>query len=174
MGKSDRNGSRNWKKYWLALFVIAVPLVAAPLIFSTLNTLNIPTTSTTSTTETPPNEITVYLSPACMCCMVYTDYLKGRGFEVRVVQVENVTQIKSQYGIPRPLWSCHTSVIGGYFVEGHVPVEAIQKLLDEKPDVDGISLPGMPSGSPGMPGGKKEPFVIYAVKNGESRTFMTM
>jgi len=163
MGKSGKNGTRNWRKYWLALFVVAIPLLAAPLIFSTPNT-----------PDTPPNEITVYLSPACMCCLVYTDYLKGRGFEVRVIQVENMTQIKSQYGVPRSLWSCHTSVIGGYFVEGHVPVEAIQKLLDEKPDADGISLPGMPSGSPGMPGGKKEPFVIYAVKDGESKTFMTM
>lgn len=166
MEKSGKNKSRNWKKYWLVLFVFAISLVAAPLIFS------IP--GIPETPDTPPSEVMVYFSPACMCCMVYTDYLKGRGFEVRAIQVEDVTQIKSQYAIPRSLWSCHTSVIGDYFVEGHVPVEAIQKLLDEKPDVDGISLPGMPSGSPGMPGGKKGPFVIYSVKDGESRTFMTI
>jgi hypothetical protein len=109
-----------------------------------------------------------------MCCFVYVDYLKGRGFEVEVVQMENVTSLKSQYGVPPSMRSCHTSVIGRYFIEGHVPVEAIKKLLDERPDADGIALPGMPSGSPGMPGGKKELFVIYAVKDGEFRTFMTM
>ncbi len=160
MAESDKNPSRNRKKYWLVVFAIAIPIVVAPLILST--------------PEAPSNEITVYLSPACRCCLVYADYLKGKGFEVEVLQVENVSRIKSQYGVPLSLRSCHTSVIDGYFVEGHVPVEAIQKLLDERPDADGISLPGMPSGSPGMPGGKKEPFVIYAVKDGESRTFMTM
>jgi len=68
--------------------------------------------------------------------------------------------------------SCHTTEIGDYFVEGHVPIEAIDKLLAEKPDIDGITLPDMPAGSPGMPGVKREEFVIYSLKDGESSEFM--
>ena len=70
--------------------------------------------------------------------------------------------------------SCHTSIIGDYYVEGHVPVEAIRKLLDERPSIDGIALPGMPQGSPGMSGEKAEPFVIYAITGGAVEEFVTL
>ncbi len=73
--------------------------------------------------------------------------------------------------IPGDLWACHTAVIGGYAVEGHVPVEAIDRLLAEKPQIKGIALPGMPSGSPGMPGPKTEKFIIYTISDTKPAVF---
>ena len=82
------------------------------------------------------------------------------------------SMLTKEYQIPRNMESCHTAVIEGYFVEGHVPVEVIIKLLEEKPDIDGISLPGMPPGSPGMPGQQTEAFKIYALSDGTTSEFM--
>jgi hypothetical protein len=107
----------------------------------------------------------VYKTPYCSCCDLHIGYLKGYGIQIEVVEMEDISGVKKDLGIPDELLSCHTTLIGGYFVEGHVPVEAISKLIKEEPDVRGISLPGMPSGSPGMPGTKEEPFVIYAVND---------
>jgi hypothetical protein len=73
-----------------------------------------------------------------------------------MVMTDNVDEVKDRLNIPEELWGCHTSVIGDYFIEGHVPVAAIEKLLAEQPDIDGIALPGMPSGAPGMTGTKQE------------------
>ena len=87
---------------------------------------------------------------------------------------DNVDEIKNRLDIPQDMRSCHTSVIGDYYIEGHVPVAAIQKLLAERPDVDGIALPGMPSGSPGMTGEQQAPFIIYAVAHGTTFEFMTL
>ncbi len=99
--------------------------------------------------------------------------MKRNGFDVEVKQVSNLAPVKEQYDIPKNLLSCHTSLIDNCFVEGHVPVEAIEKLLAEKPDIKGISLPGMPSASPGMPGKKNGPFIIYSISgNGSIAEFM--
>ncbi len=83
-----------------------------------------------------------------------------------------MSSIKKKYQIPQNMESCHTGVIEGYFVEGHVPVEAIEELLAEKPDISGIALPGMPPGSPGMPDQKTEAFKIYALSDGTASEFM--
>jgi len=118
-------------------------------------------------------KITVYKSQSCGCCSIYVNSLKKAGFSVEVKDVLDVAEIKSQYKIPKELSSCHTSIVGPYFVEGHVPYEAIMKLINEKPDIAGIALQGMPSGSPGMPGAKKGEFVIYSVgKDGTKSEFM--
>lgn len=85
-----------------------------------------------------------------------------------------MSSLRQEYQIPPDLEACHTAVIGGYFVEGHVPVEAIEKLLAEKPDIDGIGLSGMPMGSPGMPGPQIEPFIIYALSDGVVSEFMVI
>ncbi len=116
----------------------------------------------------------VYKSQSCGCCGQYVEYLKSKGFEVEVKLTENMDTIKNQYNIPVNMQSCHTTVIGKYFVEGHMPFEAINKLLSENPDISGIALPGMPSGSPGMPGPQSEPFMIYSVKNGVSTPYFTI
>lgn len=116
---------------------------------------------------------TIFKSESCGCCDLYASYLDKKGFDIEVVQMEDISSIKEKYHIPAKMQSCHTMAIGDYFVEGHMPEEAISKLLAEKPDIMGIALPGMPSGSPGMPGSKRSPFVVYAVaKDGSISEFM--
>lgn len=115
--------------------------------------------------------VTVYKSPTCGCCVNYIAKLRREGVEVEVVEREDMSPIKERYNIPRSMQSCHTTVIGDYFVEGHVPFEAISLLMEQKPDIDGIALPGMPAGSPGMPGIKSAPFDIYGLKDGNTNVF---
>ncbi len=119
------------------------------------------------------NKVMVYKGISCGCCSLYVNYFKNKfNSQVNSVDVQDITSLKDKYNIPYQLQSCHTTIIGNYFVEGHVPIEAVNKLLQEKPDILGIALPGMPSGSPGMPG-SKEPFVIYKVnKDGSYDEFM--
>ncbi|MBD3279284.1 MAG: hypothetical protein GF390_01070 [Candidatus Pacebacteria bacterium] len=116
----------------------------------------------------------VYKSADCSCCLGHVGYLKGEGFTVETVIQQNLDSIKAKHKIPYNLQSCHTTEIANYFVEGHVPIEAINKLLAEKPDIDGITLPDMPAGSPGMPGLKREEFIIYSLKDGQAKEFMRL
>ena len=114
-------------------------------------------------------EVDFYKSMSCGCCGLHAGYLMNEGdLDVKVTGFDDINEldeIKRKYGVPRELESCHTAIIQGYVVEGHMPLEVIDKLLTEKPDIKGIALPGMPSGSPGMPGVKKGDFVIYAINN---------
>ena len=116
----------------------------------------------------------VYKSPTCGCCVQYVAYLKKQGFEVETVSTDDMASIKDQHGIKGNMESCHTTIIGDYFIEGHIPMEAVSKLLTEKPEIDGIALPEMPAGSPGMPGIKAGAFEIYGIKGGESSDFMSL
>jgi len=102
-------------------------------------------------------------SPTCGCCGNYASYAERKGFSVEVENVADIEAVKSEHGIPNNLMSCHTTIVGDYVVEGHIPVEVIEKLLTEKPNIKGIALAGMPSGSPGMPGGQIAPFEIHAI-----------
>lgn len=105
---------------------------------------------------------TIFKSATCGCCTGYAEYLGGRGYVVHTENTEELIAIKERFGVPAQLGSCHTMVIDGYVVEGHVPEEAVQKLLAERPPIKGIGVAGMPSGSPGMPG-PKEDFYIYEI-----------
>ena len=124
--------------------------------------------------------IQVYKSESCSCCSLWYSYFKGKpsakvGYNVveRMNPPREMDEIKDEYGIPKDLRSCHTTIIGKYFVEGHIPLSAIEKLLKEQPDIAGIAMPGMPSGSPGMPGTKVGDFVIYSVNHdGTYQEFM--
>lgn len=116
----------------------------------------------------------VLKSPTCGCCKGYAYALEDSGFQVKPTDMDNLDAIKEKYNIPNEMRSCHTTVIGKYFVEGHVPIEAVNKLLKEQPDIDGIALPGMPIGTPGMPGPREGPFVIYQVREGKYSEFMKM
>ncbi len=116
--------------------------------------------------------IEVYLQPTCGCCHQYLDYLEQNGFDVTTHEMTDLSGVKANYGIPRNMWSCHTSAWGTYFVEGHVPMAALLRLMEGRPAIDGISLPGMPAGSPGMGGVKGAPFVIYALEGGLATVFM--
>lgn len=121
-----------------------------------------------------PATITVYSSPTCGCCEQYERYLEANGIKVKSVKTEHLADVKDSLGIPPDLRSCHTATVNGYFVEGHVPLEAIWRLLEERPGIDGIALPGMPSGSPGMGGAKAEPFIIYSIVDGKVDEFMRL
>ncbi len=118
--------------------------------------------------------VTVYRSPTCGCCQEYERYLEAEGFNVESIKTEDHTEIKDRLDIPPDMRSCHTAMIEEYFIEGHVPVEAIRKLLEERPLIDGIALPGMPSGSPGMGGDKEQPFIIYSIVEGKVDEFVTL
>jgi len=114
---------------------------------------------------------TVYKTPNCNCCENYISYLKSNGFKVEKKEVsdEELTNLKKQIGIPENLWSCHTVLLNNYFIEGHIPIEAIEKLLTEKLEIDGIALPRMPSGYPGMSGFKIEKWKINSIKNDQDQ-----
>lgn len=107
----------------------------------------------------------LYKNPQCECCEGHATYLRRHGYEVTVIPTHDLDQIKERYGVPEKLAGCHTLVVGGYVVEGHVPVATIERLLKERPAIRGISLPGMPQGSPGMTGKKLAPFKILEIGN---------
>ncbi len=107
--------------------------------------------------------VTVYRTPNCGCCSEYIRYLRSMGVAVHVIEREDLTPLKQQWGIPEAMWSCHTARIGPYAVEGHVPLEAIVRLWSERPNARGIALPGMPPGSPGMGGARTGPLTIYLI-----------
>ena len=111
----------------------------------------------------PPIPVTLYKNPQCGCCESYAQYLDRNGFKVDVKPTNDLAEISRKAGIPEDLQGCHTSFIGSYVVDGHVPVKTIRKLLAEKLAIVGITLPGMPPGSPGMTGDKTGSLIIYAV-----------
>lgn len=114
---------------------------------------------------------TVYKSPECGCCAGYADYLQKNGFAVDVKNLADLAAVKRLAGVPPTLEACHTTMVEGYVVEGHVPMPTLNRLLTEKPKIKGIALPGMPEGSPGMSGRKKEPFTIYELTDGEPKVY---
>ena len=118
--------------------------------------------------------VEVFKTPSCGCCYGYVLFLEKEQFNVKQTDMRSLHSIKQKYNIPVEMQSCHTTIMDKYFIEGHVPFEAVEKLLKEQPDIDGIALPGMPIGTPGMPGDKDEPYVIYQLKDGKSSVFMTI
>jgi len=116
--------------------------------------------------------VTVYKSPTCGCCSKWIDHMKAAGFEVRAVDLEDLTETKQAAGVPIRLRTCHTALVDGYVVEGHVPADLVQRLLKERPKVTGVAVPGMPMGSPGMEGPTKEPYdVLLFTKDGKTTVF---
>jgi hypothetical protein len=107
-------------------------------------------------------QITMYKDPNCGCCGKWGEAARAAGFKVAVVDSPDIYAVKAKLGVPEDLVSCHTSLVGGYVVEGHVPLDAVKRLLREKPKLKGIAVPGMPLGSPGMevPGGARQAFQV--------------
>lgn len=112
--------------------------------------------------------VVVYKNPQCSCCQGWVEHMEEAGFEVKVENVTDLRPIKVKYRIPSNLETCHTAVVGDYVVEGHVPAEAVKRMLREQPDVAGIGVPGMPTGSPGMDQGSPANFGRYQVLAFES------
>jgi hypothetical protein len=108
--------------------------------------------------------MTVYKSPSCGCCSKWVDIMKSKGFEVKTIETNEVNTIKQKAGLQAGQTSCHTAFVDGYVVEGHVDYSAVKKMLDEKPNIIGITVPGMPIGSPGMEqGNTKQAYNVLSV-----------
>lgn len=120
-----------------------------------------------------PN-VVVHKSPSCGCCGAWVDHMRDAGFQVEVRNADNLEPVKSRLGVPYGKGSCHTAEVDGYFVEGHVPAGDVKRLLAERPDALGLTLPGMPIGSPGMevPDGTVQPYTVELVaRDGGTRSF---
>lgn len=94
--------------------------------------------------------ITVYKTPNCGCCVKWVEYLRKEGFEVKAINRDDLAPIKQRAGVPQTMSACHTALVDGYVIEGHVPAQAIRRLLQERPNTVGLAVPGMPANSPGM------------------------
>jgi hypothetical protein len=116
--------------------------------------------------------VTVYKDPDCGCCKSWVEYMKKHGFRVDAKDTRDMEQVKANVGVPKPLVSCHTAMVGGYIIEGHVPAEDIQRLLKQKPKIAGLAVPGMPAGSPGMEGPSPQHYQVIAFeRSGKTHVF---
>lgn len=122
-----------------------------------------------------PAKATLQLTkdPNCGCCGDHAEYLRGHGYAVDVRESSDLAKLRADLGVPSALVGCHLIQAEGYVIEGHVPAGAIDKLLSERPAIKGISVPGMPLGSPGMGGEKTEPLVVLTIEDGKSQAFFT-
>lgn len=119
-------------------------------------------------------EAILYKNPGCTCCDKYADYLRENGFKVSIIaDSAQLQQVNKASGLPPALAGCHTVAIDGYVIGGHVPLSAVNKLLTELPAIHGITLAGMPAGSPGMSGTQQKPFEIYAFDGAKDWLYMT-
>jgi hypothetical protein len=130
-------------------------LVFAAALLATLGAAAVPAPAA-------PPSIVVYKSPSCGCCKAWMEYLTQQGFKVTGKDLDDVQPMKDEVGLPAKLASCHTAIVDGYVIEGHVPAADIQRLLKERPKVVGLSAPGMPPSSPGMDQPGKIPFDVRA------------
>lgn len=109
-------------------------------------------------------QVDVYKSPSCGCCGAWVDHLKAAGFPVKVIEVDDTTVTRKRYGLPDKFGSCHTGIVNGYVVEGHVPAAEVKRLLAMRPKAIGLSVPGMPVGSPGMEvGDRRDPYDVFLI-----------
>jgi hypothetical protein len=104
--------------------------------------------------------MTVFKTTTCGCCAKWVDHLRAAGFDVTVQNVQSTAEYREKYGVPEKLASCHTALVGGYTVEGHVPAKDIQRLLTTKAKGKGLAVPGMPLGSPGMEAPKTQAYAV--------------
>ncbi len=124
------------------------------------------------TVDANATPIQVFASPSCKCCHAWMDHLEANGFHVSKELVSDVTPLKRKYGVPQPLWSCHTAIVDGYAVEGHVPADVIRKVLTDRPAFAGLAVPGMPNGAPGMEGATKDRYDVIAFsRTGETEVY---
>lgn len=129
------------------------------------------TLTATGAQAAAPIQARLYKNPQCGCCDEYARVLEQNGFDVTLENTADMQAVKQQSGVPAELEGCHTMLVDGYVVEGLVPVATLTRLLTERPEIKGISLPGMPVGAPGMPGPKAEPFKIYVISDGAPEVY---
>ena len=153
------------RRQWLAT---ALPLLGAVTAIALLPG----TSSATAKTATP---LEVWKDPNCGCCQDWVDHMQANGFAVKVHETGN-NAVRARLGLPQKLGSCHTALVGGYVVEGHVPASDVRTLLQQKPKALGLAVPGMPVGSPGMDGpaygDRRDPYdVLLVARDGTTRVF---
>lgn len=110
--------------------------------------------------------VTLYKNPTCSCCADWGEHMEASGFRVEVKEGADLARVKQEVGVPFDLSSCHTAVVDGYALEGHVPADVVRKLLAERPDIAGLAVPGMPRGVPGMPGEGLGSYDVVAFEQG--------
>jgi len=121
---------------------------------------------------TKPVAIKVYKTPECGCCKAWVKHLRANGFVVETMDMPDLSLVKQKYGVKPALQSCHTAVVNGYVIEGHVPADLITRMLKERPAIAGLAVPGMPSGSPGMEGALKQQYEVLTFdRAGHSRVY---
>jgi len=132
------------------------------------------TLSACASKQAPDTTVVVYKTPTCGCCGKWVEHLQKAGFTVTVHDMNDLSYIKSNNGVDGRIASCHTALVDGYVIEGHVPAEQIRRLLTERPDVTGLAVPGMPIGSPGMEveSGRVDPYDVLAFdRTGQTSVF---
>lgn len=116
--------------------------------------------------------VDVYLNPNCGCCGAWVDHLRENGFNVKVTQVEDTGEVRSRFKMPEDFSSCHTALVEGYALEGHVPAREIKRMLKEKPKAIGLAVPDMPMGSPGMEGHRHDAYDVLLIDvKGSARVY---
>jgi hypothetical protein len=124
--------------------------------------------------STPERVVTVYKTATCSCCKAWVDHIAKSGFKAKVIELDDLTEVKRRLGVPAAHESCHTALVDGYFIEGHVPAGDILRLVEGRPNARGLAVPGMPVGSPGMDikGAKAERFqTLLIAKDGSASVF---
>ena len=130
--------------------------------------------ATARTIAQSPQKIDVFKSPTCGCCEKWVTHVRASGFAPTVTNLDDMTPVKSTHHVPSALHSCHTAIVGGYVIEGHVPAADMKRLLEERPAIAGLAVPGMVSGSPGMESPNPRPYDVVAFdKQGQTRVFAT-
>ncbi len=163
MNKYDINGQNKQKakatyfkpvlsnsRFWQLLMLMIILIISA-LAYADKTSTKVP-------------QITVYKSPTCGCCTKWIKHLEKNGFRVESINSKKMQELKRTIGVNPKYQSCHTGLIDGYYIEGHVPAKDIKRLLKEKPHAIGLSVPGMPMGSPGMEGPRKDPYSVLLIK----------
>ncbi|MDN6298157.1 MAG: hypothetical protein L0J54_09060 [Halomonas sp.] len=140
-----------------------------PLLLAGLTTL-----AATTAEAALPATATLYKNPQCMCCDGYARHLEEHGIDVSVVSDADMSEIKTRAGVPYGKGACHTVKIGDYWIEGHVPMAALEQFFDDALNTAGIGLAGMPIGTPGMPGAKTEPYNVYTFSEHKATSYMTL
>lgn len=159
--KAETKPDKNKIRLWSALGIVSTLVILGAILFlaKSQNMAN-------------AVAITIYKSPSCNCCNKWVDHLHDAGFSVTTKNTSDMDYIKLISGVKPVLQSCHTALVGGYVVEGHVPAADIKRLLQERPPVSGLTVPGMPLGSPGMEGPYKDSYdVLTFDQNGRTQVY---
>lgn len=150
---------------WLTVLALATSMAMAGCSVATPGESAGSTASSAPPTAADSPLLTVHKSPTCGCCALWVDHVEASGFRAEIQLANDIEPVKRRVGVPAGYGSCHTAEVEGYFIEGHVPASDIQQLLKERPDALGLTVPGMPMGSPGMevPSGEVRPYTVFLV-----------